>query len=543
MLRSQRRLTYLLAALPVLVVLAALAYMVLMPTLEGEERGFWLSLGWAAETLSTTGYGGDSRWEHPAMVIFVVVLQFVGVFLVFLVFPIYLIPFLEERFEARLPKTAKVADGSVLIFHYGPPVTTLIRELARTGVPALVIEDEPDLARKVMDLGMKVLFGSMDEGSLPSEELGKARALVTNGSDDENAAIILAARQLGFEGDILALVEEPYHRRPMMLAGATAAYTPRHLLGAALAARASERISPRVQGVQALGRKLVVREVRIAADSPLAGKTLADARVGARTGVSIIGQWVEGNLMATPTADMRLMPGGILVLAGSAENVEGFGRLCDPARGVERGGAFVLAGYGEVGRKVAQLLRDAGEELLVIDRRRDEGVDLVGDILDHQVLEECRLRSAKAAIVAVDSDAATMFATVIFKEYAPSVPVIARVNQAENVERIHRAGADFALSISQVSGQMLAGRLLGQESISVDPQLKLQRVSARGLEEGHPSDLAIRERTGASVVAVERGDELLVEFDADFRFRAGDDVYICGSADATSRYLQLFPQE
>jgi hypothetical protein len=63
----------------------------------------------------------------------------------------------------------------------------------------------------------------------------------------------------------------------------------------------------------------------------------------------------------------------------------------------------------------------------------------------------------------------------------PEVPVIAWVNQAENVLRIHRAGADFALSISQVSGQMLAQKLLGQEAVAVDPQLKVLKVSPDGL--------------------------------------------------------------
>jgi hypothetical protein len=37
------------------------------------------------------------------------------------------------------------------------------------------------------------------------------------------------------------------------------------------------------------------------------------------------------------------------------------------------------------------------------------------------------------------------------------VPIIARVNQSENVERIHAAGADFALSISRVAGQIPPG--------------------------------------------------------------------------------------
>lgn len=49
---------------------------------------------------------------------------------------------------------------------------------------------------------------------------------------DHNAATILAARQLGYTGEILALVEDSYHRQRMVLVGASDAYTPRHVLGA-----------------------------------------------------------------------------------------------------------------------------------------------------------------------------------------------------------------------------------------------------------------------------------------------------------------------
>jgi len=123
------------------------------------------------------------------------------------------------------------------------------------------------------------------------------------------------------------------------------------------------------------------------------------------------------------------------------------------------------------------------------------------------------------------------------------VPVIARVNRAENVERIYAAGADFALSISQVSGQLLAWRLLGKESIAVDPELRVIKVSSRGLEHHHPKQNDLREKTGCTVVAVERGDDLLVEFGADFKFTTNDAVYICGSAEAAQKYYREFPQE
>ena len=85
-------------------IVTALLYMAGMTYLEGKPRNFWDALEWAGETLSTTGYRADSSWRHPLMVLFVVLVQFIGVFIVFLVFPVYLIPFLEDRFETRLPR-------------------------------------------------------------------------------------------------------------------------------------------------------------------------------------------------------------------------------------------------------------------------------------------------------------------------------------------------------------------------------------------------------------------------------------------------------
>ena len=189
-------------------------------------------------------------------------------------------------------------------------------------------------------------------------------------------------------------------------------------------------------------------------------------------------------------AGLRLAPDGILVVVGSQESID---RLYDLAGGtvaVRREGPFVVGGGGEVGRKVAELLKVVGEEVKLIDRQPGPEVDLVGDVLDVKTLEEAGVKDAQAVILALDTDSSTLFATVILKDLAPEVPVIARVNQAENVERIHRAGADFALSISQVSGQMLAKKLLGQESVAIDPQLKILKIAPDGLAGRNPAELA-----------------------------------------------------
>ena len=541
MRRSRRRLAILILGLLLTVLASTFLYMWGMAALEGKPRSFWDSLEWSAETLSTTGYGADSKWGHPAMVLLVVAVQFLGVFLVFLIFPIYLIPFLEERFETRLPQEAeKDLAGHAVIYRYGPAVETLLRELAGAGMPTLILEKDEPAARRLFERGERVVLRSLSDGALEAARLGSARAIIANGTDDENAALTLAARQLGYRGSILALVEEPLHRRPMMLAGATAVFTPRHILGAALAARASTRISPRVGGVQQLGRNLEVAEIRIHPESPLAGHTLDETAIGARTGATVIGEWIGGELVVPDRSGLRLAPDGILVVVRSDTSIDRLHELAGGAVALRREGPFVVGGGGEVGRKVAELLRAVGEEVKLIDRRPGGEVDLVGDVLDARMLESAGVKDAQAVILALDTDSATLFATVILKDLVPEVPVIARVNQAENVERIHRAGADFALSISQVSGQMLAKKLLGQEAVAVDPQLKVLKVSPDGLAGRAPAELGIRERTGCSVVAVERGEEVITELGPHFRFQPEDAVYICGSGRAVRRFQEVF---
>ena len=76
--RSTKRLIMLLAVLPAAVLVMGTIYMILMATLEGAPRTFLESLQWATETLTTTGYGNDSHWQHPVVALFVIIGQFLG---------------------------------------------------------------------------------------------------------------------------------------------------------------------------------------------------------------------------------------------------------------------------------------------------------------------------------------------------------------------------------------------------------------------------------------------------------------------------------
>jgi Trk K+ transport system NAD-binding subunit len=339
-----------------------------------------------------------------------------------------------------------------------------------------------------------------------------------------------------FAGPIVALIKDPKRRAPMQLAGATAAFTPNHVLAAAIAARASARIGPRITGIQPLAQLLEVAEVRIHDASPLANKTVAESGIRAETGAQIVAQWVDDALHSPPSADQILRPGMILVAAGHPDSIK---RLSEIARPITQEGKIVVAGFGDVGSKLVEMLTDAGEELCVIDKAEQPGVTVVGDVLDAGILARAEVAAARVVILACENDSATLLAATVVRDFAPDVPIIACAALVENVGRIQQAGADFALSVGQVAGQLLAHHILG-EIVSQQPRVKLVKVAAGRLAGRHPLKSRMRERTGCTVIAVERAGEVVMDIPSSFVLSEDDALYVCGTADAFDRFHEKF---
>ena len=535
--RSTLRLFVLLAGLPVALVVLGVLYMLGMTYLEGSPRDFWSSLGWASETLTTTGYGADSRWQHPLMTLFVILVQLMGVFLVFLLFPVYVLPYFEEHFEARLSRALPPMEGRILFHRFGRSVESLIEELRRVGTPFVVLEQDLGLARRLHDRGYPVVVGKLEEDAGLLKGVERAKALVTDADDHDDSTFIMMAREQGFSGPIYALAQNPLHRTPMLKVGATAVYTPTHVLAAALAAHASPRIRPQVDGLNLLDERIGLTEYRVHPDSPLAGRTLGEIHLRERLGVNLIGQWHGGTFAPARGPETRIAPGAILVVIGPLENLAGVDAL---AASISASGPIVVAGYGTVGHKVVEMLRDAGETTVVIDEQPRPGVDVVGNVLEQATLDQARVSQARTVVLALSNDSAGVFATAVIRDYAPRIRLVARVNRAPNVARLYQAGADFALSMGQVAGQLLAYHLLGQSALSVEQRLSCIRVTPGRLVGTHPWKAGVRERSGAAVVAVERAGKVLIELAADFRLRADDIVVICGSGASLDQFMLAF---
>ena len=446
-------------------------------------------------------------------------------------------PLLVERFEGRLPLALPNVDGGVVVYGYGPEVDSLLSELERRGTASVVIEEDEAAARRLHEHGQQVVHVSLAEQELDLRPLTRARALVLNGEDDANALLALSAREVGYEGPIVAMIEDPRRRAPMLLAGVSVTFAPTHVLAAVLSSRASARITPRVTGVRPLSRLLEVAELRVHDASPLADTTLAEVGLRTRTGANVVGQWRDAALQPPPATDETIRPGTILVVAGPPESIE---KLREMARPITQEGVIVVIGFGDVGRKLAEILTAVDEEVCVVDPVERPGVHLVGDIIDQDLLECVPLAEARVVVLALDTDRATILAAAVLRDYVPDLPIIAGVSLAENVARVQDAGVDYALSVSQVAGQLLAYHVLG-EMVSLQPRIKLVRVGAGRLAGKNPLAERIRERTGCTIVAVERDGQVAMDFPASFRLSPDDALYICGTTDAVARYNEEFP--
>ncbi len=535
--RSTHRLLALLTLLPMAVLVLGLLYMLGMTYLEGHPRTFLQGLQWASETMTNTGYGADNHWDHPVMALFVIVTPFIGQFLVFLIFPVLVLPYFEEKFEVRMQHELPPMAGNVLFYRYGPAIESVVVEFDNANSPFVIFEENMVLARSLRDRGYNVVFGKLSEDPSVLERIHEARAVVTNAGDHANATCTLLAREYGFAGPLYALADDPLYRAPMVQIGATEVFTPAHVLGAALASRASNRISPPAEGMHLLGTQVGMAEFRVRAGSPLAGKRLGDLHLREQHGVSVIGQWLGGAFTTTKGPDTQVEPGAIMVVVGGHANLEKVERMAMPIR---RAGPIVVAGFGAVGQKVIEMLQDAGETCTVIDRLAAPGVDVVGSVLERASLDKARVREASAVVLALSDDSESVFATAVVRDYAPEVPLIVRVLRTPNTARLYRSGADFAISVGQVAGQILAYHLLGEQTIHVENRVKFIRVNAANLVGEHPWRCEALERTGAKIVAVERDHEVLVEFDRGFLVRADDTLFVCGSVNSLERYQREF---
>jgi voltage-gated potassium channel len=146
----------------------------------------------------------------------------------------------------------------------------------------------------------------------------------------------------------------------------------------------------------------------------------------------------------------------------------------------------VVLGYGPLTRPVLDKLGERTRYVVVATdtelaaRLRDRGYDVVeSEAVDEEALSEAGVRSARAVVVASESDADDALAVLTVNEAAPGVEVIAVASNSENAGKLRRAGADTVVSPADIVGKLLVeSALTGKDTERILEEMR-DRIAER----------------------------------------------------------------
>lgn len=524
-----------------LVTIYTIVYQELVRIIAGEDVTLAHSMQVVVEALTTAGFGGDTAlWGRDGVVlnVAVIVMNLTGVLLVFMAVPGFLIPLLQRRLSDTPPQSTNLTDH-VIICSYSGQIDTLVSELEAASIPYVVIAEDPDRALDLNDDGINAMYGIVDQKrTLEAANAGLARALVAAVGGERDATTILTAKDVNETLQVVSVAEDEdeavFHR----YAGADQIIRPREVLGYSLGKRAARTISRQLQETIELGDDVEISEIVVDEESPLAGQTLGSAGIREQIGATVIGVWTRGEFMPAPGPETRVEDNAILLVAGNSGDLEGVAARTTGQR--PSGGGIVVAGYGNVGRAVTDTIDETGTiEYTIIDREDRPGVDIIGDATEEATLRAAGIESAESVVLALDDDTTTIRATLILERIAPDVEVIARANDIENATKLYKAGAEYVLAVPTVTGRMLASALTEGEVLSPESQVRMIRTNAAALDGSTLAEAAIRERTDATVVAIERDGRIITDLGPGLELWSDDELIVAGNDEAINAFIQL----
>ena len=531
-----------------LVVVYAVLFHVIKLYVEGEQHSWITGIYWTLVVMTTLGFGDITFTSDVGRLFSIAVLLsgvvFLLVMLPFLFIRLFYAPWLEARIRSSAPRRVpKGTSGHVIFAEHDAVAAALVERLRAQQMPYFILEPDPARAAQLVDEGFSVVAGDNDaSATYELIETRSAAMVLANATDTANTNITLTVREVAPDVPVAAIAEEDDSVDILTLSGATAVLPLKRRLGEYLA----NRVDAGQMQAHVLGS---ISDVRIAElpvrGTPLAGVLIRDTHLRERTGVSIVGLWERGKLR-TAFPHLVIPETSVVVVAGTDAQIAKLNALLPAAR--TSTGVLVI-GAGKVGLAAASYLKQQGVTVLAIDRSeaavemmRDVADELhVGDAADRATIERAGIGRVASLLLTTNDDAMNIYLAVYARKLNPDIRIISRITHERNVEAIHRAGADFALSYTSLAVESVMALLRGDSPILLGEGVSFFELpmpaSLSGMRLG---DTAIGSRTGLSVVALERGGLLQTQLTAETILPADGKLLMLGSLEQRQEFFDEF---
>ncbi len=240
----------------------------------------------------------------------------------------------------RMMKRINDVDDHVILCGVGRTGLAAIKRFVARGTPYVAIESDPahlEDARQLDPDALVIVGDATDDDSLTAAGIDRAQGLIAAlSADTDNAFVCLAARELNPDLTIVGRARAEESVSKLRKAGADRVVTPAAAGGIQLASLVLRPDVTLFVDTQAAGDSmgLLLEQASVSESSEVAGLTLAEAKIPARTGLLVVaiqrGESVrEGGdgFVYNPGPEERVRPGDLLVALGPPPKFAEFRRL------------------------------------------------------------------------------------------------------------------------------------------------------------------------------------------------------------------------
>lgn len=132
---------------------------------------------------------------------------------------------------------------------------------------------------------------------------------------------------------------------------------------------------------------------------------------------------------------------------------------------------IIICGAGRVGSRVAKILKENGEEVVVIEKNpntaklmKKKYKIIKGSALDGKTLEKAGIKNASWIVITTGEDADNLYIVFKARELNPKIKIAVRVSDEEALESFERSNVDLIVMPEIVGGIHLAYSILGKKS-------------------------------------------------------------------------------
>jgi CPA2 family monovalent cation:H+ antiporter-2 len=235
---------------------------------------------------------------------------------------------------------------------------------------------------------------------------------------------------------------------------------------------------------------------------------------------------------------------------------------------------LVIVGFGLNGKNLASVVRDIGISFIVVElndqlvkeAKKEKIPVLFGDATRRDVLNLANVKNARVVVIAISDMAATRRVVSLVRSLSVRVVILVRTRYVAEVDGLTRLGANVVIPEEFETSIEIFSRVLEQYDIPdhlINQQVEVIRSGSYGMLRGLSltqerllkiselflkstvqqivitpdspgnnktlQELDLRKETGASVIAVIRGETAVNNPGADFRLQENDVVVLWGA--------------